>query len=160
LSAVSDVSKTSIRRVEETPDVSQMSDKKSSTDVPGEKVVLDEATFQQKRPPVPLPRTRTPQKSKPPAPVDKVQAPSTASSFGTHPALKKRYFPTPEFLKTPTYLMRKAEREALQTPTHLKPCPIPKKKYFPTPEPLRSPSYLKQKMAASQRASPKVADAW
>ena len=104
-SAVNDVSKTSIFCVEETPDVSQASEKKLSDIFREDVVVLDEVAFQDRKPPVPLPRTLTPQKQKPieekPASVSK----KTPAKKVLEMPKKKRFFKTPEALKTPSYLM-------------------------------------------------------
>ncbi len=92
-SSVHDVSKSSISRVEETPDVSQLSDRitpKLQHQQQLSDIRFDENEFQQRRPPVPLPRTLTPQKSREvPVAVEKeVERPYTP--------VKNLQAPTPE----------------------------------------------------------------
>ena len=133
-SAGPDISVTSIVRVEETPDVSRMSDKKRVSDVGDDddhlgneaEVVLDEVAFQQKRPPVPLPRTLTPQKPK-------------------------------QAEEKPTTSVRNLTPSTVGAETKN---PPPKRRYFKTPEALKTPSYLKPTTASQQRASPRKGDTW
>ena len=142
----------SISKVDETPDVSLSTDKidehkfvqptqidfvKNEVVVSQEKLLL--------LPPVPLPRTLTPQKM-------------------------REEFPEKLTSKSATKLVpERQDRLALITPSKLGPSSLSqndvnkptdkRRRYFKTPEALKTPSYLKPATASQQRASPRATDA-
>ena len=95
--------------VGETPDaaVSEICQNVSADDRVKE-VVIDEATSLQKRPPVPLPRTMTPQKlgqaDEKAGAFELKPTPSKLGSGAKSCLQKRRYFKTPEALKPPSYM--------------------------------------------------------
>jgi hypothetical protein len=89
-----------------TRDVININTRDVSDDKPASESKLDELAFQQKRPPVPLPRTLTPQKAKEDRIIENdIKFGDTKSDKKTTQLReKRRFFKTPEALKTPSYL--------------------------------------------------------
>ena len=134
-----DLSKLSISKVDETPDVSQTSDRNvehkflqpTQIDVVKNEIVVSLL------PPVPLPRTLTPQKMRD-------EFPEQVTKSGTKLVPERQH------------------REAVTTPSDIATdaCkPRERRRYFKTPEALKTPSYLKPTTASQQRASPRAIDA-
>jgi hypothetical protein len=89
-----------------TRDVININTRDVTDDKPASESKLDELAFQQKRPPVPLPRTLTPQKAKEDRSIEsdiKIGDMKSAKT-SSQPREKRRIFKTPEALKTPSYL--------------------------------------------------------
>ena len=134
-------SKLSVSKVDETPDVSRLSDKivdskfLQPTEIEHVIKIGVVVPRQEKPPPVPLPRTLTPQKMREEMPVPRAETKSI-----------------PERQQRATFLTPSHSLNDVQRPTE-------RRRYFKTPEALKTPSYLKSTTASQQRASPRKIDA-